>query len=170
MLTLPKMDLLEDKMKEQKKRQGFSLAEILVAAGLSLIILFAVAVLYLSSQKSFKFGQDALGTEANLRLAMDWITKDIREATGINSTGNTYTLTMPSSIAPGDVVYTWDENNNQLERDDATSSRIIATGVTQFEIVPDGSSDLVAVTLSARKGDLKKDYQLTCKARMRNAK
>ena len=66
-------------------------------------------------------------------------------------------------MASDDVVYTL--NNSTLTRVQGTSSKVIVTDITQFQIATD---DTVAITLAAVKSRLKEEHLLTSKVAMRN--
>ena len=97
------------------KNKAFTVVELLIAAGISLIILSIVFFIYIGAEKSFKFGQATLNTEANLRLAMDWLTRDIRAAKSISPDTvtltippDTVTLTIPAETGDTTVSYSFD--------------------------------------------------------------
>ena len=150
--------------------KGFSIVELLIAAGLVVLILGIVGLVYVSSNRSFKYGQTALDTEADLRLAMDWITRDIRKAESISISGSTVTVVIPPQVASEDVVYTYDPDEEKLVRTQGSSSRTIVSCISQpqVSIITDNT---VAITLSSTKTILGKQYQriLTSKVTMRNA-
>lgn len=169
------MDLLKQSNNSggRPDRRGITLVELLVASGIALTILVAVGLVYFTSNKSFKFGQATLSSQADLRLAMDWLCRDIRKAEGITKvvSGDTVTVTlnMPSSVASYDVVYVLDDEKN-LKRNDGTSVRTVATDIATFEVTT--TDDTVALTLSSVKTVLGDQYQrsLTSRVTMRNAK
>jgi len=105
------------------KNKAFTVVELLIAAGISLIILSIVFFIYISAEKSFKFGQDTLNTEANLRMAMDWLTRDIRAAKSISPDTvtltippDTVTLTIPAEAEDTTVSVSYSFNSGKLIR------------------------------------------------------
>ena len=144
--------------------KGFAVVELLIASALALIVLVMGILVYISSDRSYSFGQAAIRTEANLRLAMDWLTRDIRQAENINVSGDTVTLAMPPSVSPVSVAYTC--TNNQLIRSEGASTKLIMTDITQFEI---STGDTVAITLSSIRPRLNEEHQLVSKVTLRNA-
>ncbi|WP_305043447.1 PilW family protein [Geoalkalibacter sp.] len=60
--------------------RGFTLTEILVAAGVMLVIMAGVMSLYLGSQRTARVETDFADVQDNLRLALDQLTKDVRMA------------------------------------------------------------------------------------------
>jgi len=70
--------------KKGKNIKGLTIVELLIAAGVGLILLGVLGFIYIASDRSFKFGKDNIKIESELRLAMDWVTKDLREAKNAN--------------------------------------------------------------------------------------
>lgn len=101
------MELPKNNIKTNQTNRGFTIVELLIASGIVLIILAIVGLIYVSSDRSFRFGQSALNSEADLRLAMDWLTRDIRAASVLETSGATVTLTIPSESGDTTVYYTW---------------------------------------------------------------
>ena len=63
-----------------RNRKGFTLLELLVAMGLSVIIMAAVYSTYYSQQKSYIVQEQLAAMEQNLRAAMFYMERDIRMA------------------------------------------------------------------------------------------
>ncbi|MBE0478996.1 hypothetical protein IBX65_07780 [Candidatus Aerophobetes bacterium] len=68
-------------------KKGLTLVELLIGCGIALVILMAVGFVYVSSDRSLRFGREVIRSEADLRLAMDWLVRDIREAEQLEGTG-----------------------------------------------------------------------------------
>jgi prepilin-type N-terminal cleavage/methylation domain-containing protein len=64
------------------KEKGFTLTELMVAAGIMLIILGVVASAQLISQRLWKAGFTQITFQSTGRIALDKITKNLRSATG----------------------------------------------------------------------------------------
>jgi len=165
------MESPKNKIKVRRQIQGFTIVELLIASGIALIILAIVGFMYVSSERSFKFGQTVLNSEADLRLAMDWLVRDIRAAKSISP--DTVTLTIPPdtvtltiSLESGDTVvdYTFDSGKNQLMRTVEGESRPIAPVSVSID-PPSGYT--VTITLHPATGDTTRT--LTSKITMRNA-
>ena len=147
------------------QKKGFTLVELLIASSIVLVTLAVVGLIYVSTNRSFKFGQATLNSEADLRLAMDWLTKDIRQAENLVLSGDTVTVIMPSSISD-DIIYTL--SSNKLERAISGSTpRTIAVDISEVSIVTD---DTVAITLSSTKTVFNNPHTrtITSKVTMRN--
>lgn len=68
-----------------KKNRGFTLVELLVAISISAIIMTAVYAAYNSQQKSYVIQEELAALQQNLRVAMFYMSNQIREA-GCNPT------------------------------------------------------------------------------------
>jgi len=156
------------KNRTSRKIQGLTIVELLIASAIALIILALVGLIYVTSDKSFRFGEDVLGSEADLRLAMDWVTKDVRGAADLSISGDTVFLTIPSESGQITIAY-WCEDN-QLKR------KLVDTGETRTiaRVSMDPSSDIarsdstVTIVLHATAGNTIRS--LTSQITMRNNK
>jgi len=154
------------------EKKGVTAVELLIASSIVLVILAVVTLIYISTNRSFKFGQVNLNFEADLRLAMDWLTRDIMQAESISPA----TVTLPISgdeftvISPicDDIVYALSSNKLQRRISGSTPKTIIGD-VNEVEISV-VTGDTVAITLSSIKTIFGKEHQrtLTSKVTMRN--
>lgn len=147
------MELLKNKIKAKRQLQGFTVVELLVASGIALIILAIVGLMYVSSERSFKFGQTALNSEADLRLAMDWITRDIRGAESIQGnrlelSGDSVTITIPA----GDIIYALKQNDTdvslELTRTGPNPDTVDRTIAEEIVVYFDSATTSVTITLT----------------------
>ena len=67
-------------------KSGFSLAEMIVAIGVSILLIGAVYTVYSLSQKSFKIGTQKAELDQNARVAMERMSREIRKTEEILST------------------------------------------------------------------------------------
>ncbi len=149
------------------RKKGFTVIELLIASSIALITLAVVLLIYVSTNRSFKFGQANLNSEADLRLAMDWLTRDIRQAEDLNLSGDTVTIIMPSFVSD-DIIYTF--SSNKLKRAISGSTfRTIAVDVSEVEVSVI-TDDTVIITLSSTKTVFNNPHTrtLTSKVTMRN--
>ena len=151
----------------EMQKKGFTLVELLIASSIALITLAVVALIYVSTNRSFKFGQITLNSDADLRVAMDWLTKDIRQAKNLVLSGDTVTIEVPPSVS-NDIIYTF--SSNKLQRTISGSTpRTIAVDISEVgvSIVTD---DTVAITLSSTKTVFNNPHTrtLTSEVTMRN--
>ena len=152
--------------KKGKNIKGLTIVELLIAAGVGLILLGVLGFIYIVSDRSFKFGKDNIKIESELRLAMDWVTKDLREAKNANydpGTG-TLTITLPQESGGVNIEYTF--SDGYLTRKyDAELPRKIAS--VSFFDEPSISGPTVTVILKSQNDATK---TLTSQATMRNWK
>lgn len=163
------MVLLTNSNKNKRKysRGGFSVVELLIAAGLTVLILGVVGLVYVSSNRSFKYGQAVLNSEADLRLAMEWITRDIRKAKKIQVTkgivdgDDVILLDYPGeeiniTFVSGSTVYTVNSDDGEwvLKRngvDPDTINRPIVT-VSISSPVPEQTDIIISSSTSTISG------------------
>jgi len=156
------------------EKKGVTAVELLIASSIVLVILAVVTLIYISTNRSFKFGQANLNFEADLRLAMDWLTRDIMQAENISPatvtlpiSGDEFTVIMPSSICD-DIIYAL--SSNKLQRTISGSApKTIIGDVNEVEISV-VTGDTVAITLSSTKTIFNNPHTrtLTSKVTMRN--
>jgi hypothetical protein len=65
------------------KNKGFTIAEILIASFIAILILTAALSLYIFYWRGFVTGNTVLDTYSNSRIAMGWMAKDIRSGAQI---------------------------------------------------------------------------------------
>ncbi len=97
--------------RELRANRGFTLVEVLIALGLSTIVLGLVFSIYIGQQRNFLVGNSYINIHQDARMAMDWMAKDIRwgiellPSHGAYSTSNScVVLKIPSIDSAGDVI------------------------------------------------------------------
>ena len=147
-------------------RDGFAILELLIAAGLAIVVMVMSYLVFVGSDRSFRTGQAAISAEADLRHAMDVVVQDVRQATQVSLSGDTMTLTMPTSIAAEPVKYVYDGSRLFRQQDDSSSLKLIGEEITTFTVTPtDGTTTVRLVTTRPR---LQEDYELISKVTLRN--
>ena len=63
-----------------RRQRGFSLAEIMVATAIMVIVIVGILMLYDRANKVFKTGNEAAELQQNVRVAYDRMVADIRMA------------------------------------------------------------------------------------------
>ena len=98
-------------LKQLKRRDGFTLVEVLIAATLTTIVLGMALTMYISQQRNFLVGNEYIDIHQDARLAMDWLANDIRWGIAVESSYGGYStsnscivLKVPSIDSSGDVV------------------------------------------------------------------
>lgn len=122
------------------KTAGLSLIEMMIATSIAIITIVAAISLYIFYWRTFVIGNNILDVYANSRVAMGYISKDVRASSQIVSSHGSYTtsdnsivLRVPSINAQGDrigsyydyIIYMLSGNNLiRVIDSDPVSSRI----------------------------------------------
>jgi type II secretory pathway pseudopilin PulG len=105
--------------------KGFTLIEIVIALTLFIIILGGVSAILFSGLDSWTRGEEQIDVVQNMRIGLDKMVREIREAVDITSSGDTYIqFTVPivddnSLDFTGSVKsigYQYDSADQELER------------------------------------------------------
>jgi type IV pilus assembly protein PilW len=67
-------------IKTQKRQQGFTLVEIMVAIALSLLLIAGVIQIYISSKESYRVQSELARLQENQRIAMEFLQNNIQQA------------------------------------------------------------------------------------------
>lgn len=153
-----------------QNNKGFTLAELMVAMGLSAIVMASVGYVYYTQQKTYLAQEQIAGAQQNLRAVLYFMEREIRMA-GYDptrsgnfqiQTANTNTITMRIDLngngvldADETITYSLDAANNQLERNgqplaeniDALDFRYLPAPSPPAALVPlddDGMGNVVA--------------------------
>src|SRR5437867_3476895 len=96
---------------------GMTLVELLVALGVGALVLVVVAALFLFGLRSFGALANYTDMDAQGRLSLDLMTKEIREATavtGFQKGGAVRWLQLTNSQEANTVKYTWNSNSGVI--------------------------------------------------------
>src|SRR5258708_3947878 len=96
---------------------GMTIVEMLVAVGLSGMVLGGIMTLFTVSLKNFSGMSNYASLTSQSRQSMDSMSKDIRQATQVLSYTNTpsaKSLTLSNAFTGVSEVYTWDSNSCNL--------------------------------------------------------
>ncbi|MFO0698671.1 MAG: PilW family protein [Nitrospira sp.] len=139
---------------------GFTLVEVMIGLAISAILAVAGYSILISSDKSTRANEQIVGTQHNVRMAMELISRDIKLAgfrmpqapnTPVGGTaGNCSASGTPTAIRPVDKVSTASVAPNDDGAD--TISLVVPKtmpGWTLSAVVPSGASSFNALTLSA---------------------
>ncbi len=108
-------------------RRGFSLPELLVALGISGIVLVFAASFYLFSLRSFAAMANYVDLNSKSRGASDMISRDIRSAISVvNCTTNQLVLSSPDGE---NITYAYDSAAGALVRTKGSLSQSSLTGI-----------------------------------------
>jgi len=156
-----------------KEKQGVVLVELLIALAIVLIAVTATISLFTMFQTSFQLGSAYLDIHSDLRIAMDWITKDARWAkrfmtfyTTYNDSATCKILEIPSIDANKNVIddrydyVVYRLNGTNVERRlfrDAQSSRLpetrtIVRNCSNLAFATSGA--ILTTTITARRASM----------------
>lgn len=122
-MTLPSP--LLRKAAGRRSRAAFSLAEMMMAAGVGSLVLGAVASLTIFSARSFVGLGNYMELDRASRHALDSLSRDIRQTAGVKSfTDTSLVLTNRDS---SQVVFNWSAGSRQLTAQRAGVTRTLLT-------------------------------------------
>lgn len=154
-----------------RTKKAFTLVELMVSLFVFLIILVAVYSAFVISNKFFQTDSAALKSHQQARQAMNWLVKDLHEA----SSGNislSYTSPGVDKITfdtPSESGVQYYVNSEQLIREYPTgTTHIIATNITQVDYII--MANMIKITITATTTSLKRpiSIQMIEKIRLRN--
>jgi type IV pilus assembly protein PilW len=121
-LTRYRSDLKPMRIARTGDRRGMTLIEMLVALSVGVLVLTVVAVLSVYALRSFTAMANYADLEAQSRTALDWITRDLRQATGVvsfNQAGPDKWLRLTNALEGVSFKYAWypDERVLECEKD-----------------------------------------------------
>lgn len=93
--------------------KGFTIVELLIVMGMSLIVMGGIYQVYYSQQKAYVLQDQTSAMQQNLRAAIYLMTRNIRMA-GYSTAGATAGLT---AAAPNSIAFTMDLNGNGTTTD-----------------------------------------------------
>jgi prepilin-type N-terminal cleavage/methylation domain-containing protein len=109
------------------RRSGFTLAEMLVATGISSILLLFASSFYLFSLRSFTSMANYMDLNKKSRNASDLISRDLRSALSVASlVNNQLVLNEPGGT---NYTYTYDPTHGKLTRNDGNWTQVLLTGI-----------------------------------------
>jgi len=108
------------------RQRGFTLVEVMIAAGLSAFILAAVLSSFLFMGRSGANLGNYSDMERQARTALETFAEEVRQASSISYISNTSVVITVNSTAIG---YGYDSSTGTFWRKTATTSRALITGV-----------------------------------------
>jgi hypothetical protein len=122
----------------RRRVQGMTLVELLVAAGVSLLVLSAILSLYLFGLRSFGSMANYTSMDSQSRQSMDLMLREMRQASqvlGCQNTGTTQWLTLVSTNPAPAITntFTWDSVAGTISWDKTgLGSRTVLTGCSRW--------------------------------------
>lgn len=120
----------------KRRRQGATLVEVVVAAGLSTIALFGAVFLFLSGAMSWARGTGRIDAESGANLAVRSVSRELREAmtVTVDSDGAGLSYRLPAKDEDGSFTtpVTWDGVDRRIE---LQGSQLCVTGSGQTRVI-----------------------------------
>jgi prepilin-type N-terminal cleavage/methylation domain-containing protein len=117
--------------------RGMTLIEMMIAVGLGSMLLAMAASLWLFGSRSFAAMSNYTDLDARSRNALDQMSRDIRQATGVTAfqkTGSTKWLTVTNTALGKGATYTWSGSTGQLVcRRAGEADRVYLTGCDSWD-------------------------------------
>jgi Tfp pilus assembly protein PilW len=110
-----------------RKAGGFSLVELMIAAGLSAVVLTAILTMFLFLSRSGANLRNYSDMEYQARKALEIFAEDVRQASAITWNSNSQITLVVNSA---NVVYLYSSSTGMFSRVDASSNRELITGIT----------------------------------------
>jgi prepilin-type N-terminal cleavage/methylation domain-containing protein len=153
---------------------GFSLIEVMITVALLAVVVGALLTIFESVQRSAAFVQNRSETLDSMRLVVDQMTKEIRQASSVSATSTASTITMNTYVlgVPKTIVY--EASGSSLTRSvDGGPAVVLQTRLTSTSIFTYTDSvtnvQLVGLTLTVHPLHRPNtNLVLTSEARLRN--
>lgn len=133
-----------------KNNRGLTLIEVLAAVALLSVILLLVGSLHVFGQKNFNDQAVQAENTAHLRLAMSWITKDVRRAEEVTYSSETNQLQMDNE----NITYSL--TGDTLLRN---NTQVIARNISTFAVHIEG--DKVTINLESDESPTGRTIELS---------
>ena len=117
-----------------RPNQGMSLAELMVATSVGMLVLAIVAALFATSGRSFAAIGNYVGMDANSRNALDHLTLEIRQAGNLTEFSPTHLKFTALGQTNSLLVYNWDPGTRCLTqwRTGDTTAQTLLTDCDQL--------------------------------------
>lgn len=115
---------------QSRHEGGFTLVELMIGASLASFILAAVLSTFLFLGRSGANVQNYNDMEAQARKALEYFAEDTRQASGVTWGSDSNAVTLTVSGKP--IMYSYSPTDRTFSRRDATSTRVLVTGITSF--------------------------------------
>jgi prepilin-type N-terminal cleavage/methylation domain-containing protein len=127
------MDFKITSTKTETKSRGFTLIEMLFTVGVTTLCMAALATFFLFSTHSFTTLFNYVDLDDANRIAMDQLTRDVRQANSVFSyTSNQLVLVDSDGL---NLSYTYDSTAGTLTRSKSGVNKIVLTGCDRLAFV-----------------------------------
>lgn len=117
-------------------QRGFTLAELLVVTAVLGLILSAVLIVQQQGQSAYLMGSNRVETQQNARVALDLMTRELRQATAVTALGGasdvSFTIDHDNNVATAPVTVRYQLSGTTLNRTEAGTTTALVGGVTNL--------------------------------------
>lgn len=137
-----------------KAARGMTLPEMMVAVSVASLILMVMALVFMTSARSFAAMGHYVSMDRSSRNALDLMTREIRRAGDLTEFGPTHLKFASYGLTNAFLIYDWDANSRQLtELNTATSTtNILLTECDQLVFSMHKSSFASTTNILESKG------------------
>jgi len=115
-----------------KNEKGFTVIELVIASIILVLVLGAAYSIFESSVYSWIKGQNKVDNQQNVRIVLDRIVREVREAQELTETGDTYLWF--KDYDGREITYYFEEDQSQIRRNvDGSGHTIVGDGITDVE-------------------------------------
>jgi Tfp pilus assembly protein PilW len=108
---------------EGKSAAGFTLTEMLISVGVSMLLLLGAAVLFINGNECFVAMANYQNLDAKSCRAMDILSREIRGASGVAAFSST-SFTLTNSLTAGAFSVSYDANSGNVVLSDVTGTTV----------------------------------------------
>lgn len=138
-----------------RNERGFTLVEIMVAMTIFAFVLTGILLLYANGYRSYAGTSRRIEVQENLRYALSWMARDIRQASSVEVLGSdAICLTIPGGEP---ITYQYDSLQREVEtkRSAVDIPKPIASNVTALgftpHFTPDGGIRSITITITGER-------------------
>lgn len=133
---------------------GFTLLEMAVSLCIFILLVGVIFTVFTQGIMVWNRQGDRVEIEENLRLVMDRMVREIREASAVSSSsGKVLTLTVPENNTPVEVKYWYDDGRILRQRKGGVNPLSLKTGGVHFLCLPEQDPVTVYIELWGKDSD-----------------
>lgn len=130
-----------------KKNNGFSLMEMVVAIGMSALVLAGLGSIFAGTIKVWARAQNSGMALKEARIAMEWLTRDIRQSSAIQSASSGSSASLILKIGTGTDTVTYNLSKNTLSRVlNNNKPDLVAENITDLTFTDQNGKNLAALS------------------------
>ena len=134
-------------------RKGFSLVEVMVSVAIFTMMMLGVTTAFLAGRSAWEVNLNTTDVQAQARLALWGVAKDLRQAgviSGLPQTVSPVTFSFDHP-AEGAVTYTWTRDTvtgvgNIVRDSSAWPNKTVARNISAFSLTENGSDVVISIT------------------------